>query len=142
MKKTSTLLFGVLAMGQAVAADKPQCEQNYKKEGSYFAGRRFMTWGDVSKPPAEAFKLVYQEAVKSGLKVASSDKDMGVLSLEQNQQLDGNQVTLPWNVLIEAQGKGSKVSVTKTTPSGYATGEDYQIKSMCAVIDSADGKPS
>lgn len=142
MKKTGLTVIALLLAGQAVAAEKPQCETNYKKEGSFFSGRRFTTSGDVSKAPADAFKLIYQEAVKSGLKVASSDKDMGVLSLEQNQQLDGSQVTLPWNVLIEAKGAGSTISVTKTTPSGYATSEDFQIKAMCAVIASGDGKSS
>jgi hypothetical protein len=142
IKTGLVLLAGLLVAGQAMAADKPQCETNYKKEGSFFAGRRFMTWGEVSKPPEQAFKLIYQESVKSGLKVVNSDKDMGVLSLEQNVQLDGKQVSLPWNVLIEASGKGSKISVTKTTPSGYATGEDFQIRSMCSVISSGEGTGS
>lgn len=143
MRKVVLLLAGALLVaGQAAAQDKPQCETNYKKEGNFFSGRRFTTWGVVGKPPADAFKLIYQEAVKSGLKVINADKDMGVLSLEQAEQLDGKEVSLPWNVLVEASGTGSKVTVTKTTPSGYATGEDYQIKSMCSVIDAGDGKSS
>ncbi len=43
-------------------------------------------------------------------------------------------------VLVEADGKGSKITVTKLTPPGYATGEDFQRKSMCAVIEAAAPK--
>jgi hypothetical protein len=49
----------------------------------------------------------------------------------------GQQVDLPWNVTVEEEGAGSKITVSKTTPGGYATSKDFQIKSMCAVIDAA-----
>ncbi|MBC7989932.1 MAG: hypothetical protein H7Y19_10175 [Luteimonas sp.] len=117
-------------------AEKMPCETNYKQEGSFFSGRRFTTWEEVAGvAPDKAFKLVYADAVKSGLKIVSTDKEMGAISLEQNQTLNGAQVSLPWNVLVEESGGGSKISVSKMTPSGYATGQDYQIKSMCAVIE-------
>lgn len=42
--------------------------------------------------------------MKSGLEVANSDKDMGMLSFEQNTTSNGAQVSLMWNVAIEAEG--------------------------------------
>lgn len=119
----------------AAAQDTPACKANFNQEGSFFAGRRFTTSATIPSAPADAFKKIYAEGVKSGLKVASSEKDMGIINFEQNTLLDGKQITLPWNVVIEADGKGSKVSVTKTTPPTQATSQEFQITSMCAVID-------
>lgn len=127
-----------------LAADvnaKAPCEINYTQEGSFLMGRRFSTWDAVpTATPEVAFKRIYLEGVKSGLKVAHSDKDIGILSFEQSNAgvtNTGQQVNLPWNVTIEADGTGSKVSVSKTTPGGYATSQEFQITSMCAVIDAA-----
>lgn len=136
MKGNIVLLSGLMMLSGSAFAAQP-CETNYKQEGNYFNGRRFTTWEEVSTPPAEAYRLIYADAVKSGLKIANADKEMGLISAEQNQSLGGSQVSLPWNIAIEAAGKGSKISVTKTTPSGYATDKDYQLRSMCSVIATA-----
>ena len=140
--RTSYLLAATLALlaFDASAQAKP-CETRYTKTGSYLAGRTFTTWDVVpTVAPAEALKRIQIEGVKSGLKIASVDKDLGMLTLAQIGQLNGGQITLPWNVLVEADGKGSKITVTKLTPPGYATGEDFQRKSMCAVIEAAAPK--
>lgn len=137
------LFSGVLLLFTLVneAAAKPACEINYTQEGSFLMGRRFSTWDAVpTATPEVAFKRIYLEGTKSGLKVSHSDKDIGILSFEQSNAgvtNTGQHVNLPWNVTIEAEGAGSKVSVSKTTPGGYATSEEFQIKSMCAVIDAA-----
>jgi hypothetical protein len=129
-----------IPVGDVLAA-RPACELNYKQEGGFLIGRRFTTWdvvADVRTP--DAFKRIYVEGVKSGLKVANSDKEMGLLSFEQSNAGvtdTGQQVDLPWNVTVEEEGAGSKITVSKTTPGGYATSKDFQIKSMCAVIDAA-----
>ena len=130
----------LLLVVTASSAAEPACKANYKQEGSFFAGRRFSTWDVVPVAPAVAYKRIYAEGVKSGLSVASSDKGMGLIGFEQKNggvTNTGTHVDLPWNVAIEAEGKGSKITVTKTTPGGYATSQDFQITSMCAVIDSA-----
>ena len=132
----------LLAMaGTAVAAD-PACKTNFRQEGKYLAGRSFTTWDVVpGVSVSTAFKRIYTEGTKSGLRVASSDEKVGVISFEQPNggvDLAGVKATLPWNVVIEAQGKKDvKITVTKTTPGGYATSQDFQITSMCAVIDAA-----
>ncbi|MEQ1514660.1 MAG: hypothetical protein ABL934_18545 [Lysobacteraceae bacterium] len=132
----------LLAMaGTATAAD-PACKTNFKQEGKYFTGRSFTTWDVVpGVSVSTAFKRIYTEGTKSGLRVASSDEKVGVISFEQPNggvDLGGDKATLPWNVVIEAQGKKDvKITVTKTTPGGYATSQDFQITSMCAVIDAA-----
>ncbi|WP_235649144.1 MULTISPECIES: hypothetical protein [Stenotrophomonas] len=139
--RISYVMVAALGLLAFDASAQKACETNYTKAGSFFAGRTFTTWDVVPNvTPADALKRIQIEGVKSGLKVASVDKDLGMLTLEQNVQFNGGQTTLPWNVLVEAEGKGSKITVTKTTPATYATGEDFQKKSMCGVIEAAAPK--
>lgn len=134
------LLVACAHSGNSEAATSP-CESHYEQEGSFFGGRKFSTWDSVADvPPATAFKRITVEGVKSGLTVAHSDQDLGILSFNQSNAgvtNTGQQVDLPWNVAIEATETGSKITVSKTTPGGYATSEKFQIASMCAVIDAA-----
>ncbi len=125
----------MLSLSSSYAVAAQQCETNFKQEGSFFAGRRFSTWGDVPVSPAIAYKRIYVDALKSGLKVTSAEKEMGLISAEQSEMLNNSPVSLPWNIVIEQSGKGSKISVTKTTPPTYATSQDYQIRAMCSIIE-------
>jgi hypothetical protein len=141
MHKMLTMTVLLAMAGTATAAD-PACKTNFKQEGKFMTGRSFSTWDVVpGVNVSTAFKRIYTEGTKSGLRVASSDEKVGVISFEQPNggvDLAGVKATLPWNVVIEAQGKKDvKITVTKTTPGGYATSQDFQITSMCAVIDAA-----
>jgi hypothetical protein len=130
----------LLAMtGTALAAD-PACKTNFKQEGKFITGRTFTTWDVVpGVSVATAYKRIYSEGTKSGLRVASSDQAAGVISFEQPNggvDLTGAKATLPWNVVIEPEGKKDvRITVTKTTPGGFSTSTEFQITSMCAVID-------
>ena len=64
-------------------------------------------------------------------------EEQGLISAEQLSSDGSQQIIVPWNFAIEPVKGGTKVSVTKTTPPGYATGADAQMKMMCSVIDSA-----
>ncbi|TXH66221.1 MAG: hypothetical protein E6Q88_12370 [Lysobacteraceae bacterium] len=122
------------------AGDKPPCKTNFKQEGGFMGGRTFTTWDVVPVAPAVAFKRIHLEGVKSGLQVGSSDKESGTIVFSQVNAgvvANGAQVSVPWNVLIEPEGKGSKITVTKSTPGGFSTSKDFQMTSMCAVIDAA-----
>lgn len=133
-------MMALLAMtGTALAAD-PACKTNFKQEGKFITGRTFTTWDVVpGVSVATAYKRIYSEGTKSGLRVASSDQTAGVISFEQPNggvDLTGAKATLPWNVVIEPEGKKDvRITVTKTTPGGFSTSTDFQITSMCAVID-------
>lgn len=140
--RISCLLLATLAVVAFDASAKKPCEEHYVKNGGYLSGRQFSSW-DVAPnvAPADALKRIHAEGVKSGLKVANIDRELGSLSFEQVASGSGGPVNLPWNVLIEPEGTGSKITVAKTTPPGYATSEDFQIKSMCAVIEAGQGTP-
>ncbi len=115
------------------------CKSNFKQEGNYLSGRSFSTWGIVPNVSVStAFKRIYTEGTKSGLRVVSSDEKNGAISFDQPNggvDLGGVKATLPWNVVLEPQGKNLKITVTKTTPGGFSTSKEYQVTSMCAVID-------
>ena len=140
MRKTIATTMLLAMAGTAVAAD-PACKTNFQQEGKFMTGRSFSTWDTVAGVNVStAYKRIYTEGTKSGLRVASSDEKAGVISFEQPNggvDLAGSKATLPWNVVIEPQGKNVKITVTKTTPGGYPTSTDFQITSMCAVIDAA-----
>lgn len=155
MKILGSVLIAAVCMaaGPALAGKKEEapagppgsCTANFKQEGNYIAGRRFSTWEVVpGVSPSVAYKRIYMEGVKSGLKVTSSDEKMGIIQFETSnagKSFTSDQiVNLPWSITIEAEGKGSKISVTKTTPPAYSTGKEAQIKSMCMVVDAARNK--
>ncbi len=132
---------------EAAAAGGAQgCVTNFKQEGSFMSGRTFSTWDTVpGVSVSTAFKRIYSEGVKSGLKVSSSDEKMGAIVFEQANAgttfgANATMVSLPWNVFIEPEGKNVKVSVTKNTPASLASSKSFQIKSMCGVIDAARNK--
>lgn len=132
------LMVAVLGLLAFEASAQKACETNYVQEGSFFAGRKFTNWDVVPVSAEQAFKRIKIEGVKSGLTLKSEDKDSGLLMFEQNARGDKGQVTLPWNILIEPQGKTSaKVTVTKLTPGGYNTSEKFQRASTCGVIEAA-----
>ncbi|MGN6151379.1 MAG: hypothetical protein ACTHOH_05125 [Lysobacteraceae bacterium] len=135
------LAAGSAATGAAMAADPP-CKTNFKEEGRFITGRRFTRFDTVTGVNVStAFKRIYAEGTKSGLRVVSSDEKAGVISFEQpdgGSTLGGGTANLPWNVVIESAGKKDvKITVTKTTPGGYSTSTKFQIESICAVIDAA-----
>jgi hypothetical protein len=143
MRKVIAMTMLLAMAGTAVAAD-PGCKTNFKQEGKLMSGRTFTTWDVVpGMTVSAAFKRIYIEGTQSGLRVVSSDEKIGVIAFDQPNggvDLGGAKASLPWNVVIEQQGKDVKISVTKTTPGSYPTGTNFQMTSMCSVIDAARKK--
>lgn len=136
------LLLGLSAIPAARAADALACDENYQQTGSFFDGRTFTTWAQIDVAPKDAFKRAYRALVKAGLLVVNANADVGVLSLEQSVSVVdplGNSTPgkIVWSVAIDSSGKGSKITVTKTTPAKYSTSRAFQIKSLCSVVSSA-----
>lgn len=137
MRKMLAMTMLLAMAGTAVAAD-PGCKTNFTQEGGLLSGRTFTTWEVLpTVKPGDAFSRIQAGGIKAGLRVGAADKSAGILSFEQTGTLRRTPINLPWNVVIAAEGKGSKITVSKSTPSGYASSKDSQLGSMCAVIDSA-----
>ena len=110
-----------------------QCMDHYSKEGSFFSGRSFKSWADYPKtPPKTAFARVYREVVKQGFKINTADKEVGVISAQQN--VTGSAATVPLNVMVEPEGKGSKVSLTFQTQGGLTVGEAGLQRGFCDIL--------
>jgi hypothetical protein len=139
--RTMMLAILGLALATNAVADPTDtvCKTNYKQEGNFFRGRQFSTWEEIpDAAPSKVFKQIYIDAAKSGLKITSSNMDVGAISMEQHDSdMHGEQITVTWNITIEASGTGSKISINKITPPSYATDRDFQIRSMCSVFESA-----
>lgn len=114
-----------------------QCIDNYSKEGSFFSGRTFKSWGAfASVKPDAAFKKVYAQVVGDGFKISQADKEMGVIAAQQD--VSGSSKTIPVNVLVAEEGAGTKVSVTVTTSGGLSVGEEGLQKGLCDIINAAE----
>ncbi|MGA6149527.1 MULTISPECIES: hypothetical protein [Stenotrophomonas] len=140
MRISHLLATGLALLAFDARADTRTCETHASTTGSFAAGRQFFTWDVVPDvAPAEALRRIQAEGLKSGLKVGRLDPELGSVTLEQTAPLADRQVTLPVNVLVEGEGDGARITVSKTLPAGYATREDLQRRAMCAFIDAARG---
>lgn len=125
---------GLVVSGNAAALEGP-CIDNYTKEGSFFSGRTFKSWAEYpTVSEADAFKKVYREVVNQGFKVNSTDKEMGMISAQQN--VTGGSTTVPLNVSVESKGQGSRVELTFSTQGGLAVGEEGLQKGFCDLLGS------
>ncbi len=68
-----------------------------------------------------------------GFKIITADKEMGAISAQQNV-VDSDK-TVPLNVMVEEEGKGSKVSLTFATSGGLAVGKEGVQTGMCDVLE-------
>lgn len=114
-------------------ADEGQCRGNFRQEGSFFTGRTFSSWYVLpSESPQVAYKRLYAGIAKSGLKIVNADREMGIISSEQaTVGGDGSAATLDYSTVIEAEGKGSKVTITLKSPPTKAMGQASVIDAIC-----------
>lgn len=136
MKK---ILIGIALLGFAgVASAKPQCEENFTVNGSFFKGKTFKTWAEVDgTTPTDAYGNIYKQIVKDGWKIISSDKEIGVITAGQDVSYgEGN--TAPLNVLVEDSGEKVKVSMSYAIGGGVSAGKGSVIKSFCETIAAAN----
>ena len=124
---------GCAAFATPAFALEGQCIDNYTKEGSFFSGRTFKSWAEFPAIATDkAFKSVYQEVVSQGFKINSTDKEMGVISAQQN--VAGSAKTVPLNVLVRDADRGSRVEVTFVTEGGLTVGEEGLQKGFCDIL--------
>ena len=140
-----TMLALMAASSVTSAESESKCGVNYKQTGSFNTGQQFSTWviiHDVS--PEAAFERIYSKGAKGGLRATKSDKVMGIIEFDQanaGRDLQGDVVSVLWNVSFVRDGDGVKISVTKTAPAEYVTSKSFQMQTMCQAIDSARNAP-
>ncbi len=130
--KTMLIVLAMLVPSVSMAGQP--CRDHYTQEGSFIKGRTFKSWQEYpALPPAQAFKKAYQKVLGDGFKIITADKEMGAISAQQN--VTGSDKTVPLNVLVEEQGKGSKVSLTFATSGGLAVGQEAVQGGMCDILE-------
>ncbi len=130
----------IVAIGLAAVAVQAsateQCLANYSKEGSFFKGRTFKSWAEYPAVSSkDAFTRVYRKIVSEGFKINTADKEVGIISAQQN--VTGSAKTVPLNAVVEGKGKGSRIELTFTTEGGLAVGEETVQKGMCDILNAA-----
>lgn len=122
----------VLASGRAIGAEP--CASHFAVEEDAYLRKTYTTWQvfrDVA--PDAAFKRLYRFTAKDGWNITSSDAAAGVISA--NQPVSGSDgKTVPLNVVVEAQGGGSKVSLIYSTPGGLYSPQDAVLKHFCTML--------
>jgi hypothetical protein len=132
-------LFLICFASGAFAADEP-CIANYTVNGSFLKGREFTTWqkfSDVTRPVA--YQRIYAGLVKYGWKIGQTDKEMGVVSASQEVAF-GQGKSSQFNVLIEEENGGIKVTETFTTSGGLIATEKNVQTMFCNGMNAIAGK--
>lgn len=132
------ILAGLLVSGSLVAQVSlaAECDANFTNEGSFFKGHSMQTNATFKGTQQDVFKAVYAQVVKEGWTVTQADKELGSISANQNVSY-GNGKTAPLNVMVEAAGAGSKVSMVFKTSGGVTAPEDAVRKGFCTLLSTA-----
>jgi hypothetical protein len=115
-------------------ASEADCKAHTTDSGGFFSGTTWKTWESFPNvSPTEAFRRAYVYVAKQGWKIGQSDKELGLLSASLNDvvQLESAHEQ-PVNVLVEPEGKGSKVTVTFSSGSGVVGSGGDEL--VCKVL--------
>lgn len=113
------------------------CRTNFVTEGSFFAGKKFSTWVELSKiTKADAYAHVYAAVAKDGFLIVSSDKEAGILSASQGVSF-GKGATAPLVIVVEPSALGSKLTATFRIGGGQVAKADAIRDKLCEYLGAA-----
>lgn len=127
------LLAAALLQGCAHQKTGNQCEDNFNTEGGFIAGKTFTSNVQLDIPVATAFDRAQKTLAKEGFSIQSADAKSGTISAYQGVIMSSR--TAPMNIVVEKQGKGSKVSYTFVTAGGMYTTEGVVRDGFCRITD-------
>jgi hypothetical protein len=127
-----------LSLASSLALAAPEdCASNFSVEGNFFKGKVYKTSAELpAVKPEAAFRKAYLFTSANGFTIASSDKEMGVISASQSVSY-GEGKSVPLNIQIEPVGNGSKISILYSTSGGVTSPEDAVKKHFCSTIAEA-----
>ncbi|WP_213953722.1 hypothetical protein [Variovorax sp. dw_954] len=124
------------------AANTSPCAANFSSSGSFISGKKFSTQvplPGVSKDTA--FTKAYGSLAKSGYQIVQSDKGAGVISAAQGVSFSKGGKSVPLNVVVQSEGKGSSVSFSFSITGGLSTSEDAVRDEFCRIAGDMGAKP-
>ncbi len=127
--------------GNASSGPRQPCSENFVVTGSFFTGKQFTSHAPVPGiNPDTAYRRAYTEIVKKGWQIVSADKDIRMISANQQVNFSRGGQTVPLNILIKDDGKrGSIVSFTFSHAAGLVTSEDRMRDGFCQLVTDIKG---
>jgi len=128
------LVMVLLCLSTSVFASQTQCDDHYTKEGSFFSGRTFHAWKEYPGMSKDlTFDKVSQAVMRLGFTITNSNKAAGLLSASHGVM--GSPATVPLNVIITAQGNGSRVELTFAPQGGVFMSESRVTSGFCDIFN-------
>ncbi|MEZ9701106.1 hypothetical protein AB4455_25585 [Vibrio sp. 10N.261.46.E12] len=112
------------------------CVKNFTHEGNMVLGNTFKTNAlieNVSKK--SAFEKVSKYVAMDGWHITYSDKDLGIISGSQTVSF-GEGKSAPLNILINAKGQDSEISISFSTSMGVYSPSESVMNNFCKMVNS------
>ena len=118
------------------AAAQPACAANFSATGNFFTGKQFKTQAPLPGLTSDsAYKKTYAEALRRGWQIVQSDKEMHVISANQQVAMSRAGKTIPINILIQdGPSRDPILAVTMTLAGGLAASEDSVRDDFCVMV--------
>ena len=128
------------AQGGAPVAQAP-CAANFVVTGNLLSGKQFKSSAPLPKlTPDNAYKKAYAAVVAKGFQLHSADKDMRMISANQQVSYSNGGKTVPLNILIQPDSaRGSVVLFTFATAGGLIASEDTVRDVFCQLTNDISG---
>jgi hypothetical protein len=132
------LMCALFSVGHAVdVSDAEGCQSHFTTEGNFLTGKKISTWVLLSgATKADVYSRVYSRVANDGWRILNADKDAGIISAAQGVSYGGGS-QVPMTIVVEAAGKGSRVTVTFRTGGAQMVKEETIRAKLCSYLASA-----
>jgi hypothetical protein len=115
-------------------ANAASCEENFSVEGSFFKGKQFKTWTELSGVSYDsAFRKVAQAVAAGGFGAVTSDKDTGIITAGQAVTM-GNGSVAPLNIIVQEKTGGLiHIEANFSISGGQAASADTAKSELCRI---------
>jgi hypothetical protein len=120
--------------------DRRPCAANFSKTGSMSVGQKFTTFEVFPKVQrAAVYDKIFAAIAKSGYRIASNDREAGVISAFQGAGA-GSSRTIPLNAVVTANAPaGARADLLFQTPDGILVHDADVVKEFCQILGSVSG---
>lgn len=118
------------------SGERKPCVKNFTHEGNMVLGSTFKTNAlieNVSKK--SAFEKVSKYVAMDGWHITYSDEDLGIISGSQTVSF-GEGKSAPLNILINAKGQDSDISISFSTSMGVYSPSESVMNNFCKMVNS------
>ena len=140
-----SIIFALTIQGCAMertvskTADSRACVVNYSTEGDFWTGKQFKTYEDFPKASkASAIDGLVATIASSGYQITSSNKELGIISANQNVSY-GQGKTVPLNAVVKENPSGGvRIDLVLSLSGGLTTSADSVQSEFCKFLASVN----